>query len=111
VRYILHSAVITSPGLWDYRLITPAEARAWAAAGPYRSTVGYHQAAEALEAIIGRPVQVRRKAAALRLTDEALVFRLVFPPGTELPDPRRRDWIPTAIAEGLYELGLLKRIQ
>jgi len=111
VRYIMHSAVITSPGLWDYKLITPREARAWADAGPYRSTVGYPQAAEALEAILGHPVPVRRVAATLRLTDEALVFRLVFPPGSPLPDPRRRDWIPAAIAEHLYELGLLKRIQ
>ncbi len=42
--------------------------------------------------------------------DEALVFRLVFPPGTPRIDPKDKGRLSAAIMAGQYELGLLSRI-
>ncbi len=47
MKYILNSAVITSPGEYRYRLINADEARKWAEGG-FLSTVGYEQTADAL---------------------------------------------------------------
>lgn len=109
MRYLLNSAVLTAPGRYDYRLITPDEARAWAAE-PFQSTIGYEQTAEALTQILGRAVPVDRKTIQMAPGDQALVFRLVFPPGTPRIDPADKGRLSQAILDGHYELGLLVRL-
>jgi hypothetical protein len=109
MKYILNSAVITSPGEYRYRLINAGEARKWAEGG-FVSTVGYEQTADALTQLLGVPVPVDRRTITMQAGDEALVFRLVFPPGTPRIDPKDKGRLSAAIMAGQYELGLLSRI-
>jgi len=109
-KYILNSAVITAPGRYDYRLITADDARVWAAGG-FTSTVGYEQTADALTQLLGVPVPVDRRTITMAPGDEALVFRLVFPPGTPRIDPGDKGRLAQAVMDGQYELGLLTRIE
>lgn len=106
--YLLNSAVITAPGRYEYRLITADAARAWAVGG-FTSTVGYEQTAEALAELLGMPVPVDRRTIIMQPGDEALVFRLVFPPGSPRIDPGDKGRLSAALLAGHYELGLLTR--
>ena len=108
-RYLLNSAVLTAPGSYTYRLISADEARTWTAAGPWASTIGYQQTAEALTELLGVPVAVDRRTITMERTDEALVFRLVFPPGSPRIDPADKGRLTAALLAGQYELGLLTR--
>ncbi len=108
MHYLLNSAVITAPGDYHYRLITAEEAREWASGG-FVSTVGYAQTAEAMAILLGQPVPVDRRVIQMQPRDQALVFRLVFPPGSDRIDPGDKGRLSRAILEGHYELGLLTR--
>lgn len=109
MKYLLNSAVITSPGEYRYRLITPEEARQWDG-GQAISTIGYEQTADALSQLLGRPVRVDRRTITQQVGDEALVFRLVFPPGSPRIDPGDKGRLSAALMAGHYELGLLVRL-
>jgi hypothetical protein len=110
-RYLLNSAVITAPGLFDYKLVSPDEAREWYRSGPEPiSTIGYAETAAALGELLGVIVPVDRRT--VRMTDvrdEALVFRLVLPPGSPRIDPADKGRLGAEILAGHYELGLLVR--
>jgi hypothetical protein len=106
-RYILNSAVITSPGIYRYALIDSESARKWLAKGPFESTIGYEETAEALSQLLGTPIAVNRKTIVMRDGDEALVFRLVLPPGSPRIDPRDKGQIAQHVEAGHWELGLL----
>lgn len=108
MRYLLNSAVITSPGTYNYRPVTPAEAKEWAAGG-FRSTIGYEQTAEALSQILGTTVPVDRTTIRMEPGDEALVFRLILPPGTLRIDPGDKGRLAQAVIDGHFEIGLLIR--
>lgn len=110
MKYILNSAVVTSPGGYRYRLVTPDEAKRWAADG-FTSTVGYEQTAEALEQLLGVPVPVDRRTITMQAGDEALVFRLAFPPGTPRINPGDKGALSKAVMAGHFELGLLTRFE
>lgn len=109
-RYLLNSAVITAPGDYRYRIVTPEAARAWHQAGPVVSTIGYEETATALGELMGSPVSVDRRTITMAPGDEALVFRLAFPPGTPRIDPKDKGALGRAILAGHYELGLLTRL-
>lgn len=111
MRYILNSAVITSPGLYSYRLLTQEEAREWAARGQFLSTVGYEETAQALSEFLGTLVPVNRTTIRMAPGDEALVFRLVLPPGTPRIAPDEKGRLREALQRGWWECGLLVRIE
>lgn len=108
VKYILNSAVITAPGSYSYQIITADEARQWANGG-FISTVGYEETAAALSELLGVEVPVDRRTVQMQPHDEALVFRLAFPPGTPRIDPKDKGALGRAVLAGHYELGLLVR--
>lgn len=111
-RYILNSAVITAPGVYEYRLISPQEAKAWFYSGERPlSTIGYEETAAALSEMLGAPVPVNRVTIKMEPGDEALVFRLVLPPGTPRIDPKDKGRIMQVLINGYWELGLLKRLK
>lgn len=110
MRYLLNSAVITSPGQYDYRPLSIEQARAWIDAGAYRSTIRYQETANALASLIGRPVAVRNETITMRPGDEALVFRLVFPPGANRLAVDMKGMLDTQFVLDNCEIGLLKRI-
>jgi hypothetical protein len=110
MKYILNSAVITSPGRYAYFLITPEEARRWCLSGPPPfSTIGYEETAEALSQLLGLHIDVNRRTIVMRAGDEALVFRLVLPPGSPRIDPKDKGSIMAHVKAGHWELGLLKK--
>lgn len=109
--YLLNSAVITAPGRYVYRLVSPELAKAWASMGaaPPISTIGYAQTAAALSEILGWKVRVHRCTIKMAPGDEALVFRLVLPPGSQRIDPGDKGRLSKAIMAGHFELGILTR--
>jgi len=109
MRYILNSAVITAPGSYTYESITPDVARRWASEGPFTSTVGYKETADALAQLLGQPVAVDRRTITMRPGEEALVFRIVLPPGSTRIDPGDKGRLGEVLRAGHYELGLLTR--
>jgi len=112
MRYILNSAVITAPGLYYYRLLTPEEAREWYGSGAgVISTIGYPETAEALSQLLGHFVLVNRVSIQMQPGDSALIFRLVLPPGSPRIDPKDKGQIISHIQAGHWELGLLRRLE
>jgi len=109
MKYLLNSAVITAPGRYDYRHISAAEAREWYAAGPVTSTIGYAETAAALAELLGAAIPVDRRTIVMQPGDEALVFRLVLPPGSTRIDPRDKGALGREVLAGHYELGILRR--
>ncbi len=109
MKYILNSAVITGPGDYRYVLVDAPAAKTWAVGG-FVSTVGYEQTADALTQLLGVPVPVDRRTITMAVGDDALVFRLVFPPGSPRIDPGDKGKLSAAVLAGQYELGLLTRL-
>ncbi len=109
MRYLLNSAVVTAPGRYTYRLVTPQEAREWAARGPYASTLGYAETAALASEILGVPVPVDRRVIRMAPGDEALVIRLALPPGSPRIDPADKGRLGQAVLAGHVELGVLTR--
>jgi hypothetical protein len=90
MRYILNSAVITAPGTYEYRVIDRNLARAWAGQGPFVSTIGYPETAAFAGEILDVPVPANRIMVSMVPGDEALVVRLVLPPGVQESIPLTR---------------------
>ncbi|GIV50956.1 MAG: hypothetical protein KatS3mg038_1477 [Candidatus Kapaibacterium sp.] len=110
-RYLLNSAVITAPGTYVYDYLSPEQAREWYSRGPAPlSTIGYAETAEALSELLGVDIVVNKVAIVMYPGDEALVFRLVLPPGTPRLNPQDKGRIAQIIHAGHWELGLLKRV-
>jgi len=110
-KYLLNSAVLTSFGFFFYSAITPEEAREWYGDGvDVVSTIGYEETAQALSQLLGRPVPVNRVTIKMESGDEALVFRLVLPPGSPRIDPKDKGTITQHVQAGHWELGLLRRL-
>lgn len=108
MRYILNSAVITAPGWYDYRLLSLTDARRWIEAGPYHSTVRYPDTAAALAKLLGCDIEVRNETIAMQPGDEALVFRLVFPPGAGRVDVQKKGALGLLFIMDNCEIGLLR---
>lgn len=112
MKYILNSAVITSPGIYEYQHISNVLAQAWYESSEKPiSTIGYEETAVALSELLGHEIEVNRITIKMKPGDEALVFRLVLPPGTPRISPEDKGRIKEVIKQGHWELGLLKRIK
>ena len=106
MRYILNSAVITTPGLYSYRPISVEKAQKWLADGGFESTIGYQETCDALEKITSIRVSCNRRMVKMKTGDEALVFRLTC----RMQDPSLKGKIknPEFILQNC-EIGLLKK--
>lgn len=111
MRYVLNSAVITAPGNYSYRHIDLEAARRWIEAGPFRSTIRYRETAAALSALVNHPIETREEVIYLEAGDQALVFRLVFPPGTRGLPASRKGRISTSFILDHCEIGILRRLE
>jgi hypothetical protein len=109
MRYILNSAVITKPGRYEYRLLTADKAREWLQRGEFTSTIGYPETALAAEALFGVPITCNRSTVTMSPGDEALVFRLIFPPGTPRIAPGDKGRLTPEFILSNCEIGLLTR--
>lgn len=101
-RYVLNSAVITTPGDYSYRYATAQQARDWLDRGPFESAVAFEQTAHALSEIAGFTVPARRKAIFMQPGDEALVARVKMTTG------EARGLSAHQLAQRM-ELGILRR--
>ena len=109
MKYLLNSAVITSPGTYVYGHITPAEALTWLNEGRWESTIGYQETADALQQICGMKIPVNKKVTPFQIGDDALVFRLVFPKGYR-PDPAKKGEMGLNFILKNCEIGILRRV-
>lgn len=105
MRYILNSAVITAPGVFEYKHITPAEALTWLQKSGWESTIGYPETAEALQRISSIKIPVNRKQIIMHLGDEALIFRLT----KRLDDPSIKGAVGVNTILNNCEIGILRR--
>lgn len=111
MRYVLNSAVITSPGTFTYSLVSLQFARdwlvRWMSTKECVSTIGYPETAKALSNLTGVDVPVNRKQIVMEKGDEALVFRLALPQGRI--DPMKKGEVGIDEIEKHCEVGLLTR--
>lgn len=78
VRFLLNSAVITSPGTYVYRLVSAEEAAKWVQTNKYISHIGYQTTADHIERLSGIRPRLSREALPMFPGDEALVVRLKY---------------------------------
>lgn len=109
MRYILNSAVVTAPGTYTYRHITPKEAKLWVQSPGWISTIGYEETAAALSLVTGVTIPTDRRVIRMYPGDSALVFRLTFPPGNRRIDPREKGTVGQDYILDHCEIGLLVR--
>lgn len=102
-RYVLSSAVITTPGTYSYVHIPPTSARRWLEGGEYESALGYDVTAAALHEVTGVHVEVSRHLVRMKPGDEALVFRVKI-------NPRENHHYTTRELAERSEIGLLRRL-
>lgn len=105
MKYILNSAVITTPGSYKYSLITPEEAKQWLQEREWESTVGYEETAIALEQVTGIKIPTNRKQIKMVEGDEALVFRLT----KRLSEPELKGKVGLQRILENCEIGILKK--
>ena len=108
MRFLFSSAVITAPGTYRYRHVDLQAARRWIEAGPHYSTIRYRETAHALSALLGRRIEIRDEQVKMQPGDEALVFRLVFPPGTRGLPTDQKGKVSVQFILDNCELGLLE---
>ncbi len=104
-RLVLNSAVVTTPGTYEYRLISPAQAKRWLEQGSFVSYVAYQETCDALTALSGVHIPRQRKTSKMETGDEALVFRLTC----RLDDPDLKGKLTAAFVLANCEIGLLTK--
>ncbi|WP_456325933.1 STIV orfB116 family protein [Desulfonauticus submarinus] len=107
MKYILNSAVVTTTGVYEYKLIDIEKARKWIRENNWESTIGYVETAFALSQLVEKPIPINRKLIRMKPGDEALVFRLTI----RLPDFRAKGNVGTDYILKYCEIGLLKKIR
>jgi len=107
MKYILNSAVITTPGVYTYRLIDLEEAKRWLYAGDWVNTIGYEETCQALHVLTGLSFSVNRQIIKMIEGDEALVFRLTC----RLPDISLKGKLSPEFVLQNCEIGILKKVK
>lgn len=96
MRYLLNSAVITSPGTYHYHLVTADDAARWIQAGGWVSKIGYPATADHIRDLSGIRPELSREVVAMQPGDEALVVRLKYriadPALKKTHQPGPEDW-------------------
>ena len=105
MRYLLNSAVITGPGLYEYRLVATEEAAEWIRRGGWVSRIGYPQTADHIERLSGVRPALSREASPMEAGDEALVVRLKY----RVTDPGQKGAVPIGPED--WEYGILRRLR
>jgi len=104
-RFVLSSAVISTPGHYAYALLSAAQAATWLARGEAVSCVGYDVTADAMGTLLGVRPDVLRRHVQMECGDEALVFRLKMRIGPHLKYLLTKEFVAANA-----EIGLLRRL-
>jgi len=107
MKYILNSAVITTPGIYTYRLISLDEAKEWLYIEDWVNTIGYEETCQALHLLTGLSFSVNRQIIRMVEGDEALVFRLTC----RLSDVNLKGKLSPEFVLQNCEIGILKKIK
>jgi hypothetical protein len=107
--FVLHTAVITSPGTFSYELITVDRARCWLSSRRWQSCIAYPETAAVLSRLTGIEVGTGRCVIKMAYRDEALVFRLVFGKGETFPTLKQARGLSPFWIRQHSEIGLLTR--
>lgn len=107
MNYILNSAVITTPGVYSYSLVSADVARIWLANKKWKSTIGYEETASALSLLTGTRIPVNRKMIKMKDGEEALVFRLTI----RLSDPSMKGKLTPDFVKTNCEIGILRKVR
>lgn len=110
MKYILNSAVITTPGTYQYVRISQDEVVDWVKEGDWESTVGYAETAVALSMITDTVIPVDRRTIRMRVGDEALVFRLQLPRHARRIDALSKGQMSVPYILSNCEHGILRRV-
>lgn len=101
MNYLLNAAVITSPGVYSYRLLSRAEAADWIRQNDWVSRIGYQATADHVRELSGVCPTLSRDASTMQVGDVALVVRLKY----RVQDPgQKASWQPSGDD---WEYGLL----
>ena len=103
MRYLLNSAVLTSPGIYHYRLVTLQEAVTWLQQGDFISRIGYLTTAKHIEAFSGIRPEVDRGSTNMKAGDEALVVRLKY----RIQEPDQKGIYKPGLAD--WEYGIIEK--
>jgi len=106
MRYILNSAVITTPGIYEYRHISMEEAKRWLSKPGWTSTIGYEETAVAMEVLLGVKPEVNRQQIKMKAGNEALVFRLT----RRLSQPEMKGKQGLQMILENHEIGILRKM-
>lgn len=106
-KYLLNSAVVTSPGVWSYRHISLREFTELLPDA--ESFIGFKEAAKAITVLTGIDVPVNRTRCDLEEGESALIFRLAFPPGTKRPE-KAKGGFPVEFLIANSEIGILEKL-
>jgi len=105
-RFLFNAAFMTTPGVYEYRIIDDEAAREWVKENPnWMSTIGYSEACQALGNLLGITVPLNRVKASFEPGDEGLVFRL-----SQRVDPGRKGKVGFAYQVENHEFGILRFI-
>ncbi|MCX7641218.1 MAG: YddF family protein [Elusimicrobiales bacterium] len=107
MKYILNSAVITSPGVYEYKIIDINEVKEWLKQGEVMNTIGYEETIKAFNELFGTNLVVNRKMVKMETGDEALVFRLTC----RLDDVNLKGNLTKEFVLQNCEIGLLKKLK
>ncbi len=105
MRYIMNSAVISTPGRYSYRLVEMEEAIRWLSGNDWISAIGYPETASALSALTGVSIPANRQMVEMQKGDEALVFRLT----RRVSNPGMKGSLTSDFVRQNYEIGVLKK--
>ncbi|MBT9175363.1 MAG: hypothetical protein DDT22_01038 [candidate division WS2 bacterium] len=107
-RFILNSAVITTEGVYSYKLLSTEQAKQWLEQGDFITTIGYEETCQAFFVLFGVKLQMNRTLIKMQKDDEALVFRLKV----RLNDPSLKGELNNLnfLLENI-EIGLLQKLE
>jgi len=104
-NYILNSAVITTPGNYQYRLISVEEMKKWLSENQWISTIGYQQTCDAIQALTNIPIPLNRVQIKMDNGDTALIFRLTC----RLDNPELKGKLSQEFVMKNFEAGILTK--
>ena len=105
--YILNSAVITSPGTYNYVLVNLDFAKEWLRLHDDAIfTIGYEETVNVFNKLFGTNYKPNRQQITMQPNDEALVFRLKI----RLSDVQLKGKLGEDFVKQNLEIGLLVRL-